>query len=174
MASCDRLGGSSPPCSLPSFDPSEDSSARRTLLIIYIHGFCGSEESFGHFPFHLQCFLQEALHDTHIVHSKIYPRYETRNAIDRAVENFSRWLEPQEDSQTDIILVGHSLGGILAAEVALLVSCVFKMLPGCSLISDGRKEALPCLSSCATMSLVQYRWIVRSWALIWALLFLGS
>ncbi|KUL91480.1 hypothetical protein ZTR_01478 [Talaromyces verruculosus] len=36
-----------------------------------------------------------------------------------ARDEFSEWLMPHESDQTDVILLGHSLGGILAAEVAL-------------------------------------------------------
>lgn len=122
MPSCSKVGESLPRYLPRSFGGSDHIAAQRKLLVIYIHGFCGSEESFGQFPSHVHCFLKQALRDTHIVYSKIYPQYETRNAMNIAVEIFSRWLEPHEDSQTDIILVAHSLGGILAAEVALLVN----------------------------------------------------
>ncbi|KAH6686364.1 hypothetical protein F5X68DRAFT_15465 [Plectosphaerella plurivora] len=93
---------------------------RRRLLIIYIHGFYGNDQSFRSFPAHVHGYLKDALYDTHSVHSKIYPRYKTYKAIDIAVENFSAWLKPHEDPETDVVLVGHSMGGILAAEVALL------------------------------------------------------
>ncbi|KPA36683.1 hypothetical protein FLAG1_10530 [Fusarium langsethiae] len=45
--------------------------------------------------------------------------------MDIAVEKFSRWLQPHENSQTDVILVGHSLGGILAAQAALLKKSLY-------------------------------------------------
>ncbi|KFA56433.1 hypothetical protein S40293_05033 [Stachybotrys chartarum IBT 40293] len=120
MASYIGLSESLPQYPIQSLEDSDHVAAQRKLLVIYIHGFCGSEESFGQFPSHVHCLLKQALRDTHVVYSKIYPQYETRNAMDIAVEIFSRWLEPHEDSQTDIILVAHSLGGILAAEAALL------------------------------------------------------
>jgi pimeloyl-ACP methyl ester carboxylesterase len=104
-------------------DPDADNERRR-LLVIYIHGFYGNDQSFRSFPAHVHGYLKDALYDTHSVHSKIYPRYKTYKAIDIAVENFSAWLKPHEDPETDVVLVGHSMGGILAAEVALLVSCL--------------------------------------------------
>ncbi|KAK1672549.1 hypothetical protein BDP55DRAFT_634816 [Colletotrichum godetiae] len=97
-----------------------DGVTRRTLLVIYIHGFYGNESSFRSFPAHVHNHLKDALAETHVVHSKIYPRYKTYKAIDVARDNFSQWLEPHESDSTDVILVGHSMGGLLAAEVAMM------------------------------------------------------
>ncbi|KAL7790823.1 hypothetical protein V8C37DRAFT_383323 [Trichoderma ceciliae] len=99
-----------------------DSGARRTLLLVYIHGFYGNDQSFQSFPAHIHNFLHEALPETHVVHSKIYPRYKTYKAIDVARDNFSAWLEPHESPTTDVILIGHSMGGLLAAEIVLMPS----------------------------------------------------
>ena len=95
---------------------------RRTLLIIYLHGFLGDETSFRSFPAHVHNLLTAALTQSHAVYSKIYPRYKSRNNITVARDNFSTWLEPHESPKTDVVLVGHSLGGILGAEVVLLPS----------------------------------------------------
>lgn len=94
---------------------------RRTLLMVYIHGFMGNDSSFRSFPAHVHNYLKESLADTHAVHTKIYPRYKTYKAIDVARDNFSKWLEPHESPTTDVVLVGHSMGGLLAADIALLV-----------------------------------------------------
>ncbi|KAH8159142.1 hypothetical protein CIB48_g9103 [Xylaria polymorpha] len=64
----------------------------------------------------LPAHLKLALSDSHVVHSKIYPRYKTYKSIDVARDNFSKWLEPLESPKIDIILVGHSMGGLLAAD----------------------------------------------------------
>ncbi|KKP00885.1 hypothetical protein THAR02_06998 [Trichoderma harzianum] len=103
---------------------SSDSDARRILLLVYIHGFYGNDQSFRSFPAHVHNFLREALSETHAVHSKIYPRYKTYKAIDVARDNFSAWLEPHESPTTDVILIGHSMGGLLAAEMVLMPSQV--------------------------------------------------
>lgn len=95
---------------------------RRTLLIVYIHGFMGNETSFRSFPAHLHNLLTMTLSETHVVHSKIYPRYKSRSNISVARDAFSNWLSPHESDNTDVILVGHSLGGILGAEVILIPS----------------------------------------------------
>ena len=101
--------------------PEYEEVARRTLLVVYIHGFMGNDTSFQSFPAHVHRYLRDALAETHVIHSKIYPRYKTYKALEVARDNFSRWLEPHESANTDVVLVGHSMGGLLAAEVALMV-----------------------------------------------------
>lgn len=100
---------------------SHENESRRRLLVIYIHGFYGNDQSFRSFPAHLHAYLSAILSDSHVIHSKIYPRYKTYRAIEIARDNFSAWLEPHESPTTDVILVGHSMGGLLAAEVVLMV-----------------------------------------------------
>ncbi|PHH60483.1 hypothetical protein CDD81_1614 [Ophiocordyceps australis] len=109
---------------LPS--PPADSDAgpepRRTLLLVYIHGFYGNDESFRSFPAHVHALVRTLLADSHVIHSKVYPRYKTYRAIQLARDRFSAWLEPHQSPSTDVILVGHSMGGLLAAEVVLIPS----------------------------------------------------
>lgn len=112
---------------------------RRILLVVYIHGFMGDNTSFRSFPAHVHNYLQQALAESHAIHSKIYPRYKTYKAIDVARNNFSTWLEPHESEVTDVVLVGHSMGGLLAADVALMV--------GNLCIPQGRDEVADTLSS---------------------------
>lgn len=66
-------------------------SGRRSLLLIFIHGFMGNETSFQSFPAHLHHLLTYSLADSHTVHSKIYPRYKSRRPIEFARDDFSRW-----------------------------------------------------------------------------------
>jgi pimeloyl-ACP methyl ester carboxylesterase len=113
--------------STQSLAPSEgddvgEVGGRRTLLMVYIHGFMGNDTSFKSFPAHIHNYLKEALADSHVIHSKIYPRYKTYKAIDVARDNFSSWLVPHESPTTDVILLGHSMGGLLAADIVLIVS----------------------------------------------------
>ncbi|MCJ1384692.1 hypothetical protein MMC17_007810 [Xylographa soralifera] len=98
----------------------EGEAGRRTLLLIFVHGFLGNETSFQSFPAHIHNLVTTKLVDTHTVHTKIYPRYKSRKAVDYARDDFSNWLHPNETPDTDVILLGHSMGGILSAEVALL------------------------------------------------------
>lgn len=116
---------------------------RRTLLMIYIHGFYGNDQSFRSFPYHVHSYLRESLKESHVIHSKIYPRYKTYRAIEIARDNFSLWLQPHEGPDTDVILVGHSMGGILAADVILMVSLPkHYMLKSTELMSAAESEPI--------------------------------
>jgi pimeloyl-ACP methyl ester carboxylesterase len=119
----------------PGFSP-ELPSRRRTLLIVYIHGFYGNAQSFRSFPAHVHGFLKTLLSETHVIHSKIYPRYKCYRAIEVARDNFSAWLEPHTSPTTDVVLVGHSMGGLLAAEIVLMVSLLFSSPPKQALYSN--------------------------------------
>jgi len=94
---------------------------KRILLVIYIHGYNGNNQSFRSFPAHVHQYLKTALVDSHRIHSKIYPRYKTYRAMQVGVDNFSEWLRAAEGGDTDVVLMGHSMGGILAGEVVLMV-----------------------------------------------------
>jgi hypothetical protein len=75
-----------------SLVPSESArEGRRTLLLIFIHGFMGNETSFQSFPAHVHNLLAITLAETHVVHTKIYPRYKSRKVIDFARDDFSNW-----------------------------------------------------------------------------------
>jgi pimeloyl-ACP methyl ester carboxylesterase len=113
--------------------PSDDNTAhdlqhnpqnerRRKLLCIYVHGFMGNETSFRSFPAHVHNLLAVLLSETHAVHTKIYPRYRSRRNITCARDDFSAWLTPHEGDNTDVVLLGHSMGGLVVAEVALMPS----------------------------------------------------
>jgi hypothetical protein len=76
---------------MQSISPSELRDGQRTLLLIYIHGFMGNETSFQSLPAHVHNILTMALAESHVVHTKIYPRYKSRKAIEFARDNFSEW-----------------------------------------------------------------------------------
>ncbi|KAM0720544.1 hypothetical protein Q7P37_004680 [Cladosporium fusiforme] len=118
--------------STESLTPSDDNNAedlqhrpqsdrRRKLLCVFVHGFMGNETSFRSFPAHVHNLLAVLLTESHAVHTKIYPRYRSRQNISVARDDFSRWLEPHEGDNTDVVLLGHSMGGLICAEVALLL-----------------------------------------------------
>jgi len=51
----------------------------------------GDETSFQSFPAHVHNLVTVTLAESHVVHTKIYPRYKSRRTIDLAAEEFSRW-----------------------------------------------------------------------------------
>lgn len=79
--------------SMQSLRPVESAGpSRRTLLVVYIHGFMGNEASFKSFPAHVHNVLTVTLSESHVIHSKIYPRYRSRKPIEYARDDFSNWF----------------------------------------------------------------------------------
>ena len=70
---------------------SSEGNGIRTLLLVYIHGFMGNETSFQSFPAHVHNLLTVKLKETHVVHSKIYPKYKSRKDVKFARDSFSEW-----------------------------------------------------------------------------------
>ncbi|KAF9268142.1 hypothetical protein L218DRAFT_918476 [Marasmius fiardii PR-910] len=94
------------------------------LLIIFIHGFKGDDQTFAQFPQRLQNILVDSLPNFR-VESHIFPAYETRGELNEAVARFADWLTTltvQKEAQyggagkAKIVLCGHSMGGLLAAD----------------------------------------------------------
>lgn len=79
----------------------------------------GNETSFQSFPAHVHNIVTLKLAESHVVHTKIYPKYKSRKRIEFARDDFSEWLRPHNNRETDVILLGHSMGGILSSEVVL-------------------------------------------------------
>ncbi|KAL8839897.1 MAG: hypothetical protein Q9170_001577 [Blastenia crenularia] len=102
---------------------------RRTLLLCFIHGFKGDDNTFGGFPEHLRALVSHALPKI-TVKAVTYPQFETRGDLGDCVSRFREWLQnvvidlevsagtpsPTIDPSVRTILVGHSMGGIVAAE----------------------------------------------------------
>ncbi|KAK6529421.1 hypothetical protein TWF281_008597 [Arthrobotrys megalospora] len=107
-----------PPSAVEAIESGQ--SSLRTLLCVFIHGFVGDETSFRSFPAHFHELLTILVQDTHVVHTKIYPKFKTRDKISIAVDNFSKWLSQFISETTDVVLLGHSMGGLLAADAVIL------------------------------------------------------
>ncbi|TRM67646.1 hypothetical protein BD626DRAFT_394347 [Schizophyllum amplum] len=95
------------------------------ILVVFIHGFKGDDETFAHFPDRLQHILSEAISDA-VVECVVFPQYETKGNLTEAVNRFSEWLTTKTVERevatgggagnVKIVLAGHSMGGILAAD----------------------------------------------------------
>ncbi|ORY59058.1 uncharacterized protein BCR38DRAFT_63398 [Pseudomassariella vexata] len=111
---------------------------KKTLLLCFIHGFKGGEDTFGHsseFTEHLAALLSAALPKIN-VRSITYPKYETRGDLYECVGRFRDWLlekvidlevaagtpSPTVDPSVRVVLIGHSMGGIIAAETAIALA----------------------------------------------------
>lgn len=116
---------------------------KKTLLLVFIHGFKGSDTTFNAFPKDLSALLSHALPQLQIL-SVQYPQYETRGDLAACVAKFSDWLQekvidlevengtpsPTVDPSVRVVLVGHSMGGIVAAETLLRIANDQVVAPG--------------------------------------------
>ncbi|KFA50447.1 hypothetical protein S40293_08960 [Stachybotrys chartarum IBT 40293] len=108
---------------------------KKTLILCFIHGFKGGETTFGEdyrFTEHLRDAVAEKLPKVD-VRVLVYPKFETRGDLGDCVSRFRGWLEekvidievaaatpsPTVDPSVRTILIGHSMGGIVAAETVI-------------------------------------------------------
>ncbi|KAF2462200.1 hypothetical protein BDY21DRAFT_9375 [Lineolata rhizophorae] len=108
---------------------------KKTLLLCFIHGFKGGDDTFGNFPAHLRTLVSQALPKVTVA-AITYPKYETRGDLHDCVARFKEWLQnkvidlevangtpsPTVDPSVRTILIGHSMGGIVAAETVLSIT----------------------------------------------------
>ncbi|KAI9372721.1 hypothetical protein BJX61DRAFT_426249 [Aspergillus egyptiacus] len=108
---------------------------KKTLLLVFIHGFKGGDDTFGSFPQHVRALLSRKLPAINVT-TLVYPKYETRGSLQECVGAFREWLQdqvidlevsnqaasPTVDPSVHVFLVGHSMGGIVAAETLLLLA----------------------------------------------------
>ncbi|KAG0709797.1 hypothetical protein DFH29DRAFT_14809 [Suillus ampliporus] len=100
------------------------------LLIVFIHGFKGTDTTFENFPQRLEHVLKETIGNLK-VECVLFPAYETKGQLNAAVEHFADWLTTltvQREvadgkgggaGKAKIVLCGHSMGGLLAADALL-------------------------------------------------------
>ncbi|KAF8962314.1 hypothetical protein BDZ97DRAFT_1121982 [Flammula alnicola] len=98
--------------------------------LVYIHGFQGNDTTFQSFPKHLQEHLATRIpqHLDVTIQSSLYPTYKSVKPISYATKNFLEWLSTQPPGP--VILMGHSMGGLLAAEAATDASNNPERYPG--------------------------------------------
>ena len=107
---------------------------KKTLLLIFIHGFKGTDRTFHSFPRDLQHALAAQLPGLDIL-TLLFPQYETRGDLRDCVARFKEWLQnkvidlevangtpsPTVEPSVHVVLVGHSMGGIVAVEALMSV-----------------------------------------------------
>ncbi|KAF9453367.1 hypothetical protein P691DRAFT_801186 [Macrolepiota fuliginosa MF-IS2] len=90
----------------------------KLVHLVYIHGFQGNDTTFQSFPLDLQNHLSSHIpqHLDIKIQSSLYPTYKSVKPLSYAAKNFLEWLQTQPPGP--VILMGHSMGGLLAAEAA--------------------------------------------------------
>jgi hypothetical protein len=63
---------------------------KKTLLLVFIHGFKGGDDTFARFPPHLRALLSHALPHLTVVQVQ-YPKFDTRGDLSECVVRFKEW-----------------------------------------------------------------------------------
>ncbi|KAI0450238.1 hypothetical protein F5B21DRAFT_508406 [Xylaria acuta] len=107
----------------------------RTLLLCFLHGFKGDDDTFRTFPDDLKTQVMKQLPDGN-VESVVYPKYETKGELGQCSAAFLEWLKervmdvrkahcekpwPPHDRDVGVILVAHSMGGFVASDTLFLI-----------------------------------------------------
>jgi len=90
----------------------------KTVIIVYVHGFLGTKNTFHEFPDLLKESLK--LYNVRVI-NKVFPAFETNGVFDDFVNMVIDWLYENTENYP-IILMGHSMGGILNADVYRKIS----------------------------------------------------
>ncbi|KAI1813473.1 hypothetical protein GGS20DRAFT_478373 [Poronia punctata] len=108
----------------------------RTLILCFLHGFKGSDNTFRTFPEDLKERVSAQLPDDDVVESIVYPKYETKGELGQCSVAFLSWLKervmdvrkvrcekpwPPNDRDVGVILVAHSMGGFVASDTLFLI-----------------------------------------------------
>ncbi|KAJ3153453.1 hypothetical protein HDU89_000478 [Geranomyces variabilis] len=91
----------------------------KKILLVLIHGFLGSEESFFSFPGSLVDDMESRLgYPPGRIETRMFPRYDTRGHNARSVQKLIDWLLVYATTgrYESVVLMAHSMGGLLAAD----------------------------------------------------------
>ncbi|KAJ3059800.1 hypothetical protein HDU99_006206, partial [Rhizoclosmatium hyalinum] len=92
----------------------------RFITIVLVHGYQGSPETFGNFANDVSKCLKAKNSKT--AHVRFY-KYETHGDITKRVGEFVEWLtNPFNGISGNIMLLGHSMGGILCVDAAKTIA----------------------------------------------------
>ncbi|KAI0505230.1 hypothetical protein F5B22DRAFT_640086 [Xylaria bambusicola] len=107
----------------------------RTLLLCFLHGFKGNDDTFRTFPEDLKAQVAKQLPEDN-VEAIVYPKYETKGELGQCSASFLEWLKervmevrkahcekpwPPHDREVGVVLVAHSMGGFVASDTLFLI-----------------------------------------------------
>ncbi|KAL1754132.1 hypothetical protein FB107DRAFT_216271 [Schizophyllum commune] len=119
-----------PPMPPPESDSELESEAETTYAGDELNEDAGDETTFQSFPTDLQQHLSSVIptNSRYTVQSSLYPTYKSVKPISTCTKNFLEWLNTQPPGY--VILMAHSMGGLLAAEAATHASNNPQSYPG--------------------------------------------
>ncbi|ORX82258.1 hypothetical protein BCR32DRAFT_292754 [Anaeromyces robustus] len=85
----------------------------KTIMIVYVHGFLGNNNTFHDFPELIKATMK--LYNVRVI-NEVFPAFDTNGEFDKFVAYIIDWLYNHSKGYP-IILMGHSMGGILIADV---------------------------------------------------------
>ncbi|KAL2914267.1 hypothetical protein HK105_206213 [Polyrhizophydium stewartii] len=96
----------------------DSASFRRKTLVLFVHGFQGSETSFGGFPVDVVRALRPGGRGPRDVEARVLPRFATAGSAERAAARLHNWLllnaaPPEYDA---VVVLAHSMGGLVAVD----------------------------------------------------------
>ncbi|KAJ6013664.1 hypothetical protein N7540_008255 [Penicillium herquei] len=139
-----------------------NSKMHKTILLVFVHGFKGDDITFGDFPDHF-CTVLRNRYPRVTVAKAVYPKYETRGSLNECVGKLREWYQfltpsyddrlqnkvidlevanenhsPTIDPSVHVILVGHSMGGIVGADLLIQLA---NEEPVTGKLPDGMEDA---------------------------------
>ncbi|KAL1711139.1 hypothetical protein EV121DRAFT_191282 [Schizophyllum commune] len=120
-----------PPMPPPESDSELESEAETVSAVEdELNEDAGDETTFQSFPTDLQQHLSSVIppNSRYTVQSSLYPTYKSVKPISTCTKNFLEWLNTQPPGY--VILMAHSMGGLLAAEAATHASNNPQLYPG--------------------------------------------
>jgi len=89
---------------------------KKEINVVYVHGFKGGKNTFADFPNS----LEKSLESYNIkINNEVFDAFETKGEFEIIVKKIIDWIydEKHKELKTPIVLMGHSMGGILVADV---------------------------------------------------------
>ncbi len=82
---------------------------KKTLLLCFIHGFKGGDDTFGNFPEHLRALVSHALPKVDVA-AITYPKFETRGDLRECVGRFREWYVESRNARGRARMVDGEAG----------------------------------------------------------------
>ncbi|KAI9364429.1 hypothetical protein DFJ73DRAFT_809378 [Zopfochytrium polystomum] len=101
-----------------------DKMRRKRLLLVFVHGFLGSQESFESFPADVVDLLEiSSVVAPGDVDFKVFPKFDTKGNNALAVKKLTDWLLLHATTMQykSVVLMAHSMGGLLCADAYSLL-----------------------------------------------------